>query len=162
MEATYEFALNGELIDFTLHHILEGRSTPPTLFHEVMIEKCHLVNYHFANTRDHLRIAANVTDTTSTITFYNNLIEYSKIKTVTITNTPDIEMQLVHLWCEIQRILKHYNEEDRVAEKTSLESYYNHYEYKQRLAELFTYEFKVVLMSSIPILLFYIPILSVI
>ena len=32
MEATYEFALSGELIDFTLHHILEGRSTTPALF----------------------------------------------------------------------------------------------------------------------------------
>ena len=75
METAYEFALSGELIDFTIHRILEGRSTIPTLFQEVMIEKCRLVNYHFANTRDHLKIAANVTDTTATITFYNNCIE---------------------------------------------------------------------------------------
>ena len=141
METAYEFALSGELIDFTIHRILEGCSTTPTLFQEVMIEKCRLVNYHFANTRDHLKIAANVTNTTATITFYNNCIEDSKVKTVTITNTPDIEMQMVHLWCEVQKILKHYNEEDRVAEMASITSYYHHYEYKQRLAELFTYEF---------------------
>ena len=106
MDEAYQFALMGELIDFTLHHIMEGMSTAPSLFQEVMSEKCHLVNYHFTNTRDHLKIAANVTDKTATITFYNNLIEDSKIKTVTITNTPDIETQLVHLWCDVQRILK--------------------------------------------------------
>ena len=141
MDEAYEFALMGELIDFTLHRIIEGETIPPALFLEVMLEKCRLVNYHFATTRDHLKIAANVTDTTATITFYNNLMDDSKIKTIVITNTPDIEMQLVHLWCEVQRILKHYNEEDRVAERASLESYYDHYEYKQELAELFTYEF---------------------
>ena len=141
MDEAYEFALMGELIDFTLHRIIEGKSTPPSLFQEVMLEKCRLVNYHFANTRDHLKIAANVTDMTATITFYDNLIEDSKVKTVTITNMPDIETQLVHLWCDVQRILKHYNEEDRRAERASFKSYYNHYEFKQSLAELYTYEF---------------------
>ena len=141
MDSAYEFAWSGELIDFTLHHILEGHSTPPTLFQEVMVEKCRLVNYHFSNTRDHLSLVANVSNTTATITFYNTLIEDSQLKIVTITNTPDIETQLVHLWCEVQQILKHYNEEDRVAEMASIESYYRNYEYKQRLSELFTYEF---------------------
>ena len=47
MEATYEFALSGELIDFTLHRILEGCSTPPTLFNEVIAEKCQLVKPPF-------------------------------------------------------------------------------------------------------------------
>ena len=28
MEAAYEFALSGELIDFTLHRIMEGRPQP--------------------------------------------------------------------------------------------------------------------------------------
>ena len=69
MDEAYDFAMMGELIDFTLHRIIEGKSTPPSLFQEVMLEKCRLVNYHFANTRDHLKIAANVTNTTATITF---------------------------------------------------------------------------------------------
>ena len=87
MEEAYEFALMGELIEFTLQRIREGKATPPSLFQEVMLEKCHLVNHPFANTQDHLKLAANVTDTATTITFYNNLIEDSKIKTVMITNT---------------------------------------------------------------------------
>ena len=141
MEEASEFALKGELIEFTLQWIREGKATPPSLFQEVMLEKCHLANHHFANTRDHLKLAANVTDTAATITFYNNLIEDSKIKTVMITNTPNLETQLVHLWCDVQRILKYFNEEDRIAEMASFESYYNHYEFKQNWAEIYTYEF---------------------
>ena len=52
MDEAYEFALMGELIDFTLQQIREGKATPPSLFQEVMLEKCCLVNHHFANTRD--------------------------------------------------------------------------------------------------------------
>ena len=116
MEEAYAFALRGELIEFTLQRIREGKATPPSLFQNVMLEKCRLVNHHFANTRDHLKLASNVTDTATTITFYNNLIEDSKIKTVIISNTPNLETQLVHLWCNVQRILKYFNEEDRIAE----------------------------------------------
>ena len=141
MEATYEFALSGELIDFTLHQILEGRSTTPALFNEVMAEKCQLVNYHFSNTRDHLRIAVNVSSMTATIAFHNISIEDSQLKIVTITNTPDLEKQLVQLWCEVQQILKHYNEEDRIAEMASIESYYRNFEYKRMMAQLYNYEF---------------------
>ena len=141
MDEAYQFALMGELIDFTLHRIMEGLTTPPTLFQEVIIEKCRLVNYHFDNVRDHIKIATNVTDTTATITFYNTLVDKAKIKTIVITNTPDIKTQLVHLWCEVQRILKHYNEEDRRAEMASLKSYYDHYNFKRNWAEHYMYEF---------------------
>ena len=141
MEATYEFALSRELVDFTLHRILEGRSTIPALFNEVMAEKCQLVNHHFSNTRDHLRIAVNVSSMTATIAFHNISIEDSQLKIVTITNTPDLEKQLVQLWCEVQQILKHYNEEDRISEMASIESYYRNFEYKRMMAQLYNYEF---------------------
>ena len=141
MEEAYAFALRGELMEFTLQQIREGKATPPSLFQDVMLEKCRLVNHHFANTRDHLRLAANVTDTAVTITFYNNHIEDSKITTVIISNTPTLETQLVHLWRDVQRILKYFNEEDRIAEMASFKSYYNHYKFKQNWAEIYTYEF---------------------
>ena len=141
MEATYEFALSGELIDFTLHHILEGCPTTPALFTEVMAEKCQLVNHHFSNTRDHLRIVANVSNTATTIAFHNTLIEDSKLKIETIANTPDLEKQLVQFWCEVQQILKHYNEEDRISEMASIESYYRNFEYKKMMAQMYNYEF---------------------
>ena len=141
MEEPYAFALRGELMEFTLQQIREGKVTPPSLFQDVMLEKCCLVNHHFANTGDHLRLAANVTDTAATITFYNNHIEDSKITTVIISNTPTLETQLIHLWRDVQKILKYFNEEDRIAEMGSFESYYNHYKFKQNWAEIYTYEF---------------------
>ena len=141
MEAAYEFALSGDLIEFTLHRILEGRTTTPTLFNAVMAEKCQLINYHFSNTRDHLKLAVNVSNMTATIAFHNISIEDSQLKSITIHNTPELEKQLVYLWQEVQQILKHFNEEDRLAEMASIESFYRNYEYKKHLSELFTYEF---------------------
>ena len=140
MEATYEFALSGELMDFTLHCILKGCPTPPALFKEVMVEKCKLVNHHFLNTRDHLRIAANVSSMAATKAFHDTIIEDSKLKIVTITNTPDLEKQLVQLWCEVQQDLKCYNENDRIAEMASIDSYYRNFEYKKMMVQLYNYE----------------------
>ena len=95
MEAAIEFALSGEAMDFTLGTIRDGLLTPPALFNEVIVEKCQLVNHHFLNTRDHLRIAANVSITAATIAFHDTITEDSKLTTVTIANTPDLEKQLV-------------------------------------------------------------------
>ena len=47
MEAATTFSIVGETMDFTLRCILEGHSTPPALFVEIIVEKCHLINYHF-------------------------------------------------------------------------------------------------------------------
>ena len=47
MEAATTFAVAGETMDFTLRHLLEGHSTPPALSVEIIVEKCHLINYHF-------------------------------------------------------------------------------------------------------------------
>ena len=141
MEMAIEFAWSGELIDFTYHRILEGLLTTSTLFNAVMAEKCQLVNQHFLNTRNHLKIAVNVSNTTAIITFHDNNIADSLLKIFTITNMPDLKEQLIQLWLEVQQILKHYHEEDSRSEKASIESYYRNYEYKQRLSELDTYEF---------------------
>ena len=130
MEAAYEFAWSGELMDFTMHQILEGHSTPPSLFIDLMVEKCQLINHHFFNTRDHLKVVTSVTNTVATLKFHNLALADSKLQVVTITNMPDLEDQLVHLWCEVQRILKHYNEEDRILEMASIESFYRNFEYK--------------------------------
>ena len=130
MEAAYEFAWSGELMDFTMHRILEGHLTPPSLFIDLMVEKCQLINHHFFNTRDHLKVVTSVTNTVATLKFHNLALADSKLQMVTITNTPDLEKQLVHLWCEVQRVLRHYNEEDRISEMASIESFYRNFEYK--------------------------------
>ena len=84
---------------------------------------------------------ANVSSTAATIEFHDTLIEDSKFKTVTITNTPNLENQLIQLWHEVQQVLKYYNENDQISERASIESYYRNFAYKRLLANLFTFEF---------------------
>ena len=141
MEAALEYAMSGELMDFTVHRILEGHPTPPALFIDLMVEKCQLINHHFYNTRDHLRVVTSVTNTVATIKFHDILLADSKLKIVTLTNTSDLQDQLVQLWTEVQKLLKFYHEDDRIAELASIDSYYRNFAYKRRMAHLFTFEF---------------------
>ena len=141
MEAANEFAQSGETMIFTLHRILEGHPTPPALFIDLVVEKCQLINHHFQNTRDHLKVVTSVTNSTASIKFQNILLADSELKMVTLTNKSDLKYQLVHLWTEVQKLLKFYNEEDRIAEIASIESYYRNFAYKRRMSQLSTYEF---------------------
>ena len=141
MEAAIEFAVSGETMDFALDRIRNGHLTPPALFIEIIIEKCQLVNHHFLNTRDHLRIVANVTNTTATIKFHDTTLEDSELKIVTISNTSDLEDQLIHLWTEVQQLLKFYHEDDRIAELASIDTYYRTFAYNRMIAQYFMFEF---------------------
>ena len=78
---------------------------------------------------------------TTTITFHDTIIEDSKLKIITIANTPDLEKQLIHLWLEVQQILKYYNENDRITEMASIETYYNSFAYNRMIAQHFMFEF---------------------
>ena len=84
---------------------------------------------------------ANVTNTTATITFHDTILEDSKLKIVTISNTSDLEKQLIHLWTEVQQILKYYNEDGRIAELASIETYYRTFAYNRMIAQHFMFEF---------------------
>ena len=141
MDAALQFAVSGETMDFALNQIRNGHPTPPALFTEIIVEKCQLINHHFLNTRDHLRIVANVTDPTATIKIHNTKIEDSKLKIVTISNTSDLERQLTHLWTEVQLLLKFYHEDDRIAELASINTYYSSFAYNRMIAQHFMYEF---------------------
>ena len=141
MDAAIEFAVSGETMDFALNRIRNGHPTPPALFTEINVEKCQLINHHFLNTRDHLRIVANVTNTTTTITFHDTILEDSKLKIVTISNTSDLENQLIHLWTEMQQILRYYHEDDCIAELASIDTYYRTFAYNRMIAQYFMFEF---------------------
>ena len=141
MDAAIKFAVSGETMDFTLDRIRNGHLTPPALFTEIIVEKCWLVNHHFLNTRDHLRIVANVTNTTATITFHDTILEDSGLKIVTISNTSDLENQLIHLWTEVQQLLKFYHEDDRISELASIDTYYRTFAYNRMIAQHFMFEF---------------------
>ena len=141
MEAANEFVQSGETMTFTLHRLLEGHPTPPALFIDLVVEKCQLINHHFLNTRDHLKVVTSVTNSTASIKFHNILLVDSELKMVTLTNESDLKYELVQLWTEVQKLLKFYNENDRIAELASIESYYRNFEYKRRMAQLYNYEF---------------------
>ena len=140
MEAATTFAVVGETMDFTLRHISEGHSTPPALFVEIIVEKCHLINYHFKRTKNHLHVVANVNATTATIALHDINIEDSTIKIVTIVNTSDLEQQLVHLWREVHQLLKFYHEDNRIAELANINTYYNSFAYNRMIAQCFIRE----------------------
>ena len=137
MEAATTFAVVGETMDFTLRHISEGHSTPPALFVEIIVEKCHLINYHFKRTKNHLRVVANVNTTTATIALHDINIEDSTIKIVTIVNTADLKQQLVHLWREVHQLLKFYHEDNRIAELANINTYYNSFAYNRMIVQCF-------------------------
>ena len=136
MDVAYDFALSGELMDFALNWILEGHPTPPALFIDIIVEKCQLINHHFCNTRDHLRIVASVTNTAATVKFHDTALEDSELKTVTLSNTSDLKDQLIQLWTEVQELLQYYHEDDCIAELASIDTYYRDFEYNQMMAEL--------------------------
>ena len=140
MEAATTFAVAGETMDFTLRRISEGHSTPPALFVEIIVEKCHLINYHFLRVKNHLCVVANVNATTATIALHDTNIEDSTIKIVTIVNTSDLEQQLVHLWREVHHLLKFYHEDNRIAELANINTYYNSFAYNRMIAQHFIRE----------------------
>ena len=141
MEVAYEFALSGENMDFVLYRIRDGHLTPPSLFIDIMVEKCQLINHHFCNTRDHLKVVASVTNTAATVKFHDTLLVDSELKIVTLSNTSDLEKQLIQLWTEVQKLLKYYHEDDRIAELASIDTYYRNFAYNQMLAQFFNFEF---------------------
>ena len=141
MEVARDFVVSGELMESALGRIMEGHPTPPTLFIDIVVEKCQLINQHFCNTRDHLRVVTNVTNTIATIKFLDISLADSPLKIVTLTNTSDLKNQLIQLWVEVQKLFRFFHEEDRIAEMASIESYYRNFAYKRCLANLFTFEF---------------------
>ena len=139
MEAAYEFALSGDNMDFALYRIRDGHLTPPSLFIDIMVEKCQLINHHFCNTRDHLRVVASVMNTAATVKFHDTLLADSELRMVTLSNKPDIEDQLVQLWIEVQDLLRYYHEDDHKAERASIDMYYRDFEYNHMMAEFFNF-----------------------
>ena len=126
-------------MDFAMYRIRQGHPTPPSLFIDIIVEKCQLINHHFCNTRDHLKIDASVTNMVATVKFHDILLEDSELRTVTLSNLPDLEDQLIQLWTEVQDLLRYYHEDDRIAELASIDTFYRDFAYNQMMAEFFNF-----------------------
>ena len=140
MEAASTFAVAGETMVYTLRRMSEGHSIPPALFVEIIVEKCHLINFHFKRSKNHLRVVANVNATTATIAIHDINIEDSILKMVPIVNTPDLEQQLVHLWREVHQVLKFYHDDSGTAELASIHLYYHSFAYNRMIVQCFIRE----------------------
>ena len=79
MDAAFEFAVNGDNMEFATDLIRTGHTVPAALFIDILMEKCQLINRHVCTTRDYLVIMASVTNTTASITFYDTYLEDSEI-----------------------------------------------------------------------------------
>ena len=78
MDVTFEFAVNGEYMEFTMDLIRDGHAVPAALFIDILTEKCQLINKHLRDTCDHLMIMASITNTSASIQFHDILFEDSE------------------------------------------------------------------------------------
>ena len=81
----------------------------------------------------------SVTNTTATVKFHDISLEDSELKIVTLSNTSDLEDQLIQLWTEVQELLRYYHEDDCITELASIDTYYRDFEYNQMMAEFFNF-----------------------
>ena len=79
IDAAFEFAVNGDNMEFAADLIRTGHTVPAALFIDILMEKCQLINRHLHNTRDYLVIMASVTNTTASIKFHDTYLEDSEI-----------------------------------------------------------------------------------
>ena len=139
MEAAYRFALSGDKMNVALHRIQQGHCIPSRLFIDLMTEKCQLINTHLKTTREFLMIDASITNTTATISFHDIFLRDSKFKQITLTNNTNLEDQLIYLWTEVRNLFPEIlqNKMIKVAELTSIDTFYHELEYNQMVAEFF-------------------------
>ena len=133
MDAAFEFAVNGENMEFAMYLIRDGHTVPAALFIDILTEKCQLINKHLHNTCDHLMIMASITNTLASVRFHDILFENSEFLCVTLSNLPDLEDQLKHLWTEVCDVLRYYHINDHNAELASIDTLYHELEYNRML-----------------------------
>ena len=116
MDAAFKFAVNGPNMEFALDLIRDGHSIPTGLFIDIMTEKCQLINKHICDTKDCLVMMASITNMMASIKFYDRDFENYQLLHIMLSNLPDLEDQLCHLWTEVRSLLWDYHIDDHNAE----------------------------------------------
>ena len=106
MDAAFEFAVNGPNMEFAFDLIRNGHTVLASLFIDIMTEKCQLINKHIRESKDCLMMMASIKNTIASIKFYDRNLEDYQLLHVTLSNLPDLEDQLYHLWTEVHGLLK--------------------------------------------------------
>ena len=131
MDAAFEFAVNGPNMEFVLDLMRDGHSIPASLFIDIMTEKCQLINKHIRDSKDCLVMMASITNTMASIKFYDKDFENYQLLHITLSNLPDLEDQLCHLWTEVLSLLWDYHIDDHAAELASIDTFYSNLEYEE-------------------------------
>ena len=81
----------------------------------------------------------SITNTIASIKFYDRNFEDYQILHVTLSNLPDLEDQLYHLWAEVRGLLQDYHIDDHAAKLSSIDTFYSNLEYKELVKQISCY-----------------------
>ena len=76
-------------------------------------------------------IMASITNQSASIQFHDFLFEDSEFRRVTLSNLPDLEDQLIHLWTEVRDVLRYHHINDHEAELVAIDTFYSNLAYDQ-------------------------------
>ena len=107
------FAMGGIPMHFANVLISEGKPVPQILFLDIMVEKTQLLIEHINNHHLGLCLTANIGNNTAIVRVYDNFATVdSQVLQVTISNLPNLEMQLFQLYVEVTGIIHAFMPEE--------------------------------------------------
>ena len=131
MDAAFEFTVNRPNMEFASDLIRTGCTVPASLFIDIMAEKCQLINRHLRDSKECLVIMASITNMRASIKFYDRGLGNHQLLHVTLSNLPDLEDQLCHLWTEVRSLLRYYYVDNHAAELASVDTFYSNVAYEE-------------------------------
>ena len=110
---TNNFAMGGIPMHFANILIAEQEPNPQVLFLDVMVKKTQLLIEHINNHHLGLCLTANIGNNTTIVRVYDNFATVdSQVLQVTISNLPNLEMQLFQLYVEVTGIMHTFMPEE--------------------------------------------------
>ena len=131
MDAAFEFTMNGPNKKFALDLMRDRCAVPARLFIDILTEKCQLINKHLRASLDCLVMMSSVTNTMASVKFYDRDFANHQVLHVTLSNLPDLEDQLIHLWTEVRSLLRDYQVDNHAAELSHIDSFYSDLAYEE-------------------------------
>ena len=113
MDPANNFAMGGLPMHFAKILISQGKSIPKILFLDIMVVKTQILIEHMKNHHLGLCLTANIGGNTAIIRVYDNFATVNtQVLQVTISNLPDLETQLFHLYIEVTGVIHDFMPED--------------------------------------------------
>ena len=113
LDPANNFAMGGLPMHFAKVLITEGEPIPKTLFLDIMVEKTQILIKHIKNHHLGLCLTANIGGNTAVIQVYNNFTTVNtQVLQKTISNLPDLEDQLFHLYIEVNHVIHDFMPDD--------------------------------------------------